>query len=343
MRIEQSGAGAPTVLALRALGLGDLLTGLPALRALRNQFPQHELVLAAPERFQDVVRQLGCVDRLLPVGADARAVPTALPWHGAPPDIAVNLHGRGPQSRELLQGLTPGRLLSFGPDGPAWDDDEHERVRWCRLLNWYGIPADPEDLLLPGALVDRLSAASGPIVLHPGADSAARRWPAERFARLAQDLAGRGEEVVITAGHGEGQLARDIAQLAGLDGNAVHGGESDIPFEGLVWLVGKARALVSGDTGVAHLAVSLATPSVTLFGPVSPALWGPPQHSRHVALWHPDPSDGLRPGDAHGVTPDVRLLRLSVPEVLDALTGVLPAPARPAPSAHRGAGRPTDA
>lgn len=101
---------------MRALGLGDLLTGLPALRALRNQFRQHEFVLAVPGRFQDVVRLLGCVDRLLPVGADARAVPATLPWQGPPPDVAVNLHGSGPQSRELLQGLTPGRLLSFGPN-----------------------------------------------------------------------------------------------------------------------------------------------------------------------------------------------------------------------------------
>lgn len=324
MRIGSSGGGAPTVLALRALGLGDLLTGLPALRALRNQFPQHELALAAPERFQDVVRLLGCVDRLVPVGADARVVPTELPWEGAPPDIAVNLHGRGPQSRELLQGLNPGRLLSFGSGGPAWEDDEHERVRWCRLLTWYGIPADPDDLLLPAAREDRCAGRSGPIILHPGADAVARRWPAKRFARLAEELVRQGAEVVVTAGHGEGRLARSIAQLAGLDDKAVRGGEADIPFEALVRLVSEAKALVSGDTGVAHLAVSLATPSVTLFGPMSPALWGPPPKSRHTAIWHPEPGDGLRPGDAHADVPDPRLLRISVEEVLDALADVSP-------------------
>ncbi|NUR29263.1 MAG: glycosyltransferase family 9 protein [Catenulispora sp.] len=324
MRIGSSGGGAPTVLALRALGLGDLLTGLPALRALRNQFPQHELVLAAPERFQDVVHLLGCVDRLLPVGADARVVPSELLWEGAPPDVAVNLHGRGPQSRELLQSRNPGRLLSYGPDGPAWEDDEHERVRWCRLLTWYGIPADPDDLLLPTARDDRRTEFSGPIVLHPGADAAARRWPVERFARLAEELAGQGHEVVITAGHGEGRLARHIALLAGLDESVVRGGEADIPFEALVQLVSEARALVSGDTGVAHLAVSLATPSVTLFGPMSPALWGPPQKSRHAAIWRPDPGDGPRPGDAHADVPDPRLLRISVEEVLGALADVAP-------------------
>ena len=305
---------------LRALGLGDLLTALPALRGLRAHFPRHEIVLAASERLAEVVAMLGCVDRLLPVSAEGRAVPAALPWPGEPPDVAVNLHGRGPESTELLCGLAPGRLVTFGPGGPDWDPDEHERVRWCRLLHWYGIPADPGDVLLPGVRPDRQPAPGAPIVLHPGADAAARRWPPERFARLATALRSRGADVMITAGHGEGQLARDIARSAGLGADAVHGGEQDIPFAALVELVGEARALVSGDTGVAHLAVALATPSVTLYGPMSPALWGPPADagSRHVALWHPD-EDRLRPGDPHGTEPDVRLLRITVGEVLDAL------------------------
>jgi ADP-heptose:LPS heptosyltransferase len=319
------------VLVLRALGLGDLLAALPALRALRDHFPEHELVLAAPERFQDVVRTFGCVDRLLPVGSGARAVPETLPWRGAPPDVAVNLHGRGPQSRELLRGLGSARMVTFvarGADGPVWDEDEHERVRWCRLLNWYGIPADPDDFLLPGAEPGRVPSAAAPVVLHPGADAAARRWPAERFARVAEELRSRGTEVLITAGRGEGPLAQEIARLAGLSQRVVRGGESDLPFDALVDIVSEARALVCGDTGVAHLAVGLATPSVTLFGPVSPALWGPPQDSRHAALWHADPNDGLRPGDARADVPDARLLRISVPEVLDALAGVMSAPAQ---------------
>jgi ADP-heptose:LPS heptosyltransferase len=323
------------VLVLRALGLGDLLTALPALRALREHFAKHEIVLAAPERLSEVVELLGCVDRLLPVSAPSRAVPTALPWEAPPPDIAVNLHGRGPQSTDLLCGLAPNRLLAFGPDGPEWDPDEHERVRWCRLLSWYGIPADPGDFLLPGVNPDQQRPPTAPVVLHPGADAPARRWPPDRFAALARELRSRGYEVVITAGRGEGELARGIAAAAGLDPDAVRGGEADVPFATLVELVSQARALVCGDTGLAHLALALATPSVALYGPMSPALWGPPDVGelggpstagdavRHAALWHPAEGDGLRPGDPHGADPDERLLRISVSEVVEAVMRVL--------------------
>ncbi|MBM7093199.1 glycosyltransferase family 9 protein, partial [Streptomyces sp. S12] len=97
----------------------------------------------------------GAVDRLLPASAPGRAVPAALDWTGPPPDVAVDLHGNGPPSHRLLSRLRPGRLLAFahpgtpGIEGPPWYAEEHERDRWCRLLRWYGIDADPADLLLP--------------------------------------------------------------------------------------------------------------------------------------------------------------------------------------------------
>lgn len=326
------GADAGSVLILRALGLGDLLTALPALRAVRRHYPRHEVVLAAPERLREVVEELGCVDRLLPTGSDDRRVPRTLAWEGRPPDVAVNLHGSGPQSVELLRAVGAGQLFSYGAGGPVWDADEHERARWCRMLRWYGVPADAEDFLLR----ERDTSSGTYVVLHPGADSEARRWPVERFAQVAACL----DDVVITAGRGEGARAHAIAAEAGLGRDAVVGGESDISFKALADLVGNAGALVSGDTGVAHLAVSLATPSVTLFGPVSPALWGPPARPEHIALWHPDPDGGLRPGDARGAVADERLLRICADEVLHALGAVRSGAVRPG-SGHTGCGRPT--
>lgn len=320
MRISANRRDRPTVVVLRALGLGDLLTALPALRAVRSHFPEHEVVLAAPERLREAVEWCRCADRLVPTGAGGRALPDKLSWHEPPPDVAVNLHGRGPQSSALLRDLGPARLLSFGGTGPDWKADEHERVRWCRMLGWYGIGCDPDDFLLPG----RPKRGSGPrpVVLHPGAEAAARRWPAARFARLATMLRTAGIDVVVTAGRGEGGPARRIAARAGLGPEAVFGADDDLPFAGLVRLIGTAGALVSGDTGVAHLAVGLDTPSVTLFGPVSPALWGPPDHARHAALWFADPRRGLRPGDPAATTTDERLLRVSAEDVLGALLAV---------------------
>ncbi|MEU3778949.1 glycosyltransferase family 9 protein, partial [Streptomyces sp. NPDC032472] len=170
------------------------------------------------------------------------------------------------------------------------------------------------------------SPAPGAVVLHPGADAAARRWPAERFAAVGRALAADGHRVVIVAGRGEGPLARRVAEYAGLGPGAVAGGAQDLSFGRLAAVVAHARCVVAGDSGVAHLASALGTPSVVLFGPVAPRLWGPPRSGPHRVLWHPAPADDpLRPGDAHGRVPDARLLRVSVPEVLAAVR-TLPAP-----------------
>lgn len=137
-------------LVLRALGLGDLLTAVPALRALRRGLPDARIALAAPAALGPLARATGAVDDVLPAdGLDA-------PLRAAGPvDVAVNLHGSGPQSHRLLAALKPGRLLAFAcpaaphDDGPAWDSAEHEVARWCRLAAWYGFRADPRDLDLP--------------------------------------------------------------------------------------------------------------------------------------------------------------------------------------------------
>ncbi|MGW0549552.1 glycosyltransferase family 9 protein [Streptomyces altiplanensis] len=332
----------PRVLVLRALGLGDLLTAVPALRALRRELPGHELVLAAPGRLAAAADATGLVDRLLPACAPGRAVPAELAWDGPAPDLAVDLHGNGPPSHLLLQRLNPGRLFAYahpgmpGLPGPQWRADEHERDRWCRLVGWYGVAADPEDLRIPPPAVP--SPAPGAVVVHPGADAAARRWPGERFAAVAGALRRAGHEVVITAGAGEGALARHVAAGAGLAPDAVLGGAGDVPFDRLAALVAHARCVVVGDTGLAHLATALGTPSVVLFGPVAPRLWGPPARARHRALWHPGADGSPRPGDAHGHLPDERLLRITVDEVVDAVRA-LPEP-EPEPDRGTGTDRP---
>ncbi|MFD7981656.1 glycosyltransferase family 9 protein [Streptomyces sp. NPDC059071] len=321
---------------LRALGLGDLLTAVPALRALRRALPDHELVLAAPRALAPVARATGCVDRLLPAGSPGRAVPAVLPGVARAPRLAVNLHGRGPASHRLLAGLGPERLWAFrhpgvpAVPGPAWIAYEHERLRWCRMLRWYGLQADPDDVRIapPG----RASPLPGAVVVHPGAQAPARRWPVDRFAAVVRGVRRAGLPVLVTAGPGEGPLARSVAEHAGLDPSAVLGGDGGMPFEELWALVAQARCLVVGDTGLAHLATALGTRSVVLFGPVSPALWGPPRDGPHTALWHPVPGpEAGRPGDPHGDRPDPRLLRITVAEVLEAVLTPVSGASVPAP------------
>ncbi|MGR6318520.1 glycosyltransferase family 9 protein [Micromonospora soli] len=305
------------ILVLRALGVGDLATAVPALRGLRAGFPDRELVLAAPAWLAPLADLVGAVDRVLPTAGLDR-----LAWSGPPPEVAVNLHGRGPQSHRLLAAVRPHRLLAYRnaeaghPDGPAWDDDEHEVRRWCRLLHGYGLPADPADLALrrpPAA-----GAPAGATVLHPGSKIPAKRWPAERFATLARALAGRGHRVVLTGSAEERELAGRVARDAGLPPEAVLAGRTGLTE--LAALVAGARLVVSGDTGVAHLATGYGTASVVLFGPVPPAHWGPPpDRPRHRVLGVTRrPRSDRDWAAAGGVGSDPILAAIPVDEVLAA-------------------------
>jgi len=309
-----AGGRQPVLVMLRALGLGDLLTGVPALRALADAYPHHHRVLAAPSVLEPLALLTGAVDEVLHTEP---LTPLPPELHGA--DVAVNLHGRGPQSHRVLLAAAPGRLVGFRHPSipptahlPAWRPHEHEVARWCRLLDEQGIPADPSRLDVTVDADAAPGAAHGATLVHPGAASAARRWPSERWAEVVCAELGAGRRVAITGGHDEVGLARHVAEEAGLAEEAVLAGRTDLV--GLAAAVAAADRVVCGDTGVAHVATAVGTPSVVLFGPVPPAEWGPPADRRqHRALW------AGRRGDPHADTPDPGLLAITVPQVLAAL------------------------
>lgn len=305
--MTRSAPHTPVVLVLRALGLGDLLAGVPALRGIRRAFPGHRILLAQPAGLTELALATGAVDAVFPAEAPERAVPSLTHWAGPPPDVAFDLHGNGPESRDALAVLRPRRLLAHAcPDGPPWQAQAHERDRWCGFLHAYGIPADPADLRLPRPGTP--SQAPGAVLVHSGAASGSRRWPAERFAAVVRCLRAAGYRVVLTGGPGEEALVRSVAERSGQRaGDVLTGG---LPLSELSALVAEASLVLSGDTGLGHLAAAHGTRSVTLFGPVAPHLWGPPPRREHLALWKPGP-----PGDPHGRTPDARLLRISTGEV----------------------------
>jgi ADP-heptose:LPS heptosyltransferase len=98
---------------------------------------------------------------------------------------------------------------------------------------------------------------------------------------VAGGLVRRGYEVALTGSGGEKELTQLVSDAA--PGSLNLGGETDLST--LIALVARASVVVSNDTGPAHLAYALRTPSVTVFGPSTDAdRWGPLDRERHAVV-----------------------------------------------------------
>jgi ADP-heptose:LPS heptosyltransferase len=309
---DEEAADKPILIVLRALKLGDLLAVVPALHALRRAFPEHRIRYAAQSWLEPVVALVGGIELL-----DTHGLDVPIPLSG-PVDIAVNMHGRGPESTRRLDALAPHRRIGHrrldagGPawDGPDWVEGLHERERWTRMLHWHGIEADPMDLYL-----DKPALASprpGAVVVHPGAGFGSRRWPVARFAEVTRELAQAGHDVVLTGDDAERPRALAVARAAGLEDDAVLAGR--ISLGEMAALVCGAAAVVSADTGAAHLASAYRRPSVVLFGPAPVEVWGPPPGPHRVLT-----DAAKRRGDVFAAEPDPALMAVQARDVLDAL------------------------
>jgi len=306
---------------LRALKLGDLLVAVPAIHALRRAFPEHRLTLAVPGWLEPIVELIDGVDALLPTpGLDE-----PLPIEPGVIDVAVNMHGSGPESRRRVDALGSRVAIVHrvpeidgthpsDPRMPEWDDALLERARWVRLVQAYGAPGDPDEVRLNPSR--RRVGIAGATVVHVGAFHGSREWPAERFAEVARRLHAAGHRVVFTGSAAERGRASEVAGLAAIDSAAVLAGELDLAE--FAALIEDARIVLSADTGAAHLASAYARPSVIVFGPAAPENWGPPPGPHRVLT-----DASVRRGDAFADDPDPALLAVTVDDVMAAVDDVL--------------------
>jgi ADP-heptose:LPS heptosyltransferase len=325
----------PLMLVIRDSALGDLITSMPALRALRRAYPDHRIVATCPEGLRPLADWLGAADGYLSgKRAGSAADPSDHPdvdrrmiagqwWRGMRPDVAVVL--RVPNDPDLIRSLLatcPRLLVTYQTpavaetrDCPNFTFDEHILRRWGRLLEAFCVQTDDQDFYLDGYLArhgDSLPALdrdSGATVIHVGAASPSRQWPADRWARIASSLEADGHHVLLTASRAEAEISARVRRNADLPPDRDLAGETDVLS--LTGLIAHARLLLSTDTGPAHLAAAFRRPSVTLFGPVPPHWWGPPPGSAISAcIWHG------HFGDPYSSRPDPGLLHISVGEVI---------------------------
>jgi heptosyltransferase III len=105
------------------------------------------------------------------------------------------------------------------------------------------------------------------VAIHPGSGSAAKNWPAERFARLALDLSPQPGLLI------EGPA--DAQAVAGFSGSGRFMRARHLPLRVLGAVLRRASLFVGNDSGVTHLAAAWGAPTLALFGPTNPATWAP--------------------------------------------------------------------
>ncbi|HTB23501.1 MAG TPA: glycosyltransferase family 9 protein [bacterium] len=330
----QSALKGRRILLVRNDRIGDLVLALPLLRALKAAgafvgvlaTPYTADLLKADARCGALVLDgPGVTDSLLELNFDTALVL----WANARNARLVRDAGiprrLGPSLRPYSWLFTERLPLRRGRGGLHETELNFE---YGRALGLEGPAPAPSLGLAPEALREarawlkkRGPKGAGPLVLlHPGSGGSAQPWPAERFAALGLDLAGRfGARLVVTGGPGDSVAVEACAERLG--SGAVRCVELSLaPFAALL---GLADLFVAGSTGPLHLAAAQGTPVLGLYPPLramSPLRWGP-RGSRRAVL---SPA-GL--GFRIPPTPGANFLeRISVDEAVAASAFLLEAP-----------------
>lgn len=305
--------GVRKIAILRALHLGDLLLAVPALRSIRAGFPDAEISLVGLSWAGAFAERFSCyIDRFVEFGGFPGIIETPIdPKQSARfiaeqrdygYDLVIQMHGNGSVSNAcalafegtVTAGLFPGKPpagLTVGAPYPHTLPEVERNLALARLLGCPemgiklefpltdGDRAEADELLAP------LDYQPRPwIGVHAGARAPARRWPERRFTAVANELAAiHGCSIVLTGGPGEEDTAGAVANellyptlnLAGLTS-----------LGGLAAIIGRLDLFISNDTGPAHIADALGTPSVTIFGPADPVRWAPLDQTRHPIVRH---------------------------------------------------------
>lgn len=280
--------GVRRIAVLRGGGLGDLIFAMPAISALAATYPEAEITLlgtpvhhelaAVTESPVTNVRILPFADGVRPGIEDPGAIGAFFEQMRAMEfDLAVQVHGGGRYSNPFL--LRLGARHTIGtrtPDAAHLERTipyvyyQHEPLRALEVAGLAGAyPCDLEARLAPAAGICRKGhstddGGSAPsVVIHPGATDPRRRWPAEKFVRLARSCAADGFRVHVVGDRSERLLAEEIAAGAGSGGVRSLAGSLDMG--GLVAVLASASVVVGNDSGPRHLAQALGIPTVGIY------------------------------------------------------------------------------
>jgi len=309
----------------RALQIGDMLVTVPALRALRRAYPDAHIALIGLPWARDFVRRFGYCDELMifpgapgmpEQPADDQALSICLDEVRARHfDLALQMHGSGRLTNALTVEFGAKHTMGFRPDARSapqhfliWEPHESEIRRYLRLMQSLGVPLQGEHLEFPVESAERHTAAEllnrhlplapRPFVcIHPGARLPSRRWPAERFAAVADAMAEHGYTVVLTGAPEEIEVGAHVRAAMRQPAVNLIGATKTLGV--YATLVQQAGLMICNDTSASHFAAAMRTPSVVISSGADVPRWQPLDTSHHRVLWHDVP---CRPCE-HAVCP----------------------------------------
>jgi ADP-heptose:LPS heptosyltransferase len=228
------------ILVVRACAIGDFILNLPALRAISQQNPDARFTLVG---YPDI---LSLAKRFIPIEAihSIESPPWSTLFARPVPDLhfdAAWVWMKDPVMADHLRGSGAGMVFH----APAFRDGVHAAEH---LLATIGAPPDLPDLWLK---------SSKRVIMHPGSGSLAKCWP------WFKDLATAIPDAVVLTGPCETTFKTDRPCLDGLSLSAA------------AEEIRSCRAFIGNDSGMTHLAAYWGCPTIALFGPTDPRIWGP--------------------------------------------------------------------
>lgn len=267
------------ILVIRGGAIGDFILTLPALAALRRQFPQVYLEVLGYPHIAQLALAGGLVDRVQPI--EARALAGFFARNG---ELAENLCDYFSGFDIILSYLyDPDEIFKTnvarcrrgqfiaGPHRPDEKERTHATEVFLKPLERLAIfDADP----VPRLVLDpRPSSRVAQLALHPGSGSERKNWPEARWvALIVQLLNSTGFRLLLVGGEAEGERLQRLAAALPPARCSV---AKSLPLAELAVRLRSCVAFVGHDSGITHLASALGVPTLALWADSVEEVWRP--------------------------------------------------------------------
>jgi heptosyltransferase-2 len=293
------------ILVVNVNWLGDVIFSTPVFKALKTAYPQARVSCLAVPRVKGVLEHCPFIDEIIVYDEKGthwypwEKLKLVLSLRRKKFDTAFLLHRSLTRAFLVFMAGIPVRV-GFKTRKPSLfftrqvtvGDDLHRMDEYAGIVKDLGIPVeDCYELDVPPADVKHMEQLLGRhgvdpqdylVVVNAGGNWDLKRWPYERFAQLVARLVRDFRvKVVIPGADKDVGLAYSIAKLSGVE-PVVLAGSTDL--KSLMALFKRANCVISNDTGPLHLAASLGTDVIALFGPTRPEITGPRGRGRAFVL-----------------------------------------------------------